>query len=135
MNNFSVSIFTPSGVVIDRLESESLTVPTSSGIVNILKGHTHLITELDTGLLQVNTASGETRHFTIAGGLFKLLGSEVKVLAKTSESPESIDVERAQAARRKAEEKLQAALPTLASIKYRRKLDRAKARIKLANLK
>lgn len=135
MSAFELNIFTPGGAVVQGMHCEELLVPTSSGVINVLKGHTHLISELGTGILEAKLGNGQSRHFTIAGGMIKLLGSEVKILAKTSEAPGSIDIERAKAAEQKAHDRLQTALPTLSSIKFRRKLERAKARLRLANLK
>ncbi len=135
MSSFKLNIYTPNGPVVKDMACEELTVPTASGLINVLKGHTHLISELDTGILKAKFANGQVRHFTIAGGLFKILGQEVKVLAKTSEAPEKIDIERAQSAQKKAEDRLNSALPSVEQIKFRRKLERAKNRIRLANLK
>ncbi|MAZ49318.1 MAG: ATP synthase F1 subunit epsilon [Halobacteriovoraceae bacterium] len=135
MSAFKLNIFTPGGPVIENMACEELTIPTASGLINVLKGHTHLISELDTGILKATIGTGQVRHFTIAGGLLKILGSEVKVLAKTSEAPEKIDIERAKAAEKKAADKLAGSLPTVETIKFRRKLERAKNRIRLANLK
>lgn len=135
MSNFKLNIYTPGGPVVQNMACEELTIPTATGLINVLKGHTHLISELDTGILKAKVGNEGTRHFTIAGGLLKILGSEVKVLAKTSEAPEKIDIERAKAAEKKAQSRLEGSLPTVETIKFRRKLERAKNRIRLANLK
>ena len=135
MSNFSLSIYTPSGIVIEGTHCEELSVPTTSGVINILKGHTHIISEVDTGILTAKLAGGQTRHFTMAGGLCKVLGNKVTILAKTSESPESIDIERAKAAISKAQSRLDGGVTSVAVIKFQRKLARAKNRIRLANLK
>lgn len=135
MSNFNLNIYTPQGIVVEGTSCDELLVPTTSGMINVLKGHTHVITELDTGILEARLSSGQSRHFTIAGGLCKVLGDGVTILAKTSEAPEAIDIERAKAAKAKAESRLEEAASTVAAIKFRRKLDRAKNRIRLANLK
>lgn len=135
MSNFNLNIFTPSGIVVEGLHCSELTVPTNMGTINVLRGHTHLITELDTGILVAKLENGQARHFTMAGGLCKILGDTVTILAKTSEKPETIDLERAKSALSKAESRLKDGLPGVAQIKFQRKLERAKERIKLANLK
>lgn len=135
MSNFKLNIYTPNGIVVSGLSCSELTIPTNLGIINVLKGHTHLISELDTGLLVAKLENGQARHFTMAGGLCKVLGDKVIILAKTSESPEKIDIERAKSALQKAESRIKSGLPGLAQIKFQRKIERAKARIRLANLK
>lgn len=135
MSNFNLNIFTPNGVVVNSLSCNELMIPTEMGVINVLKGHTHLITELDTGMLTAKLENGQARHFSIAGGLCKVLGNTVTILAKTSEAPETIDLQRAQAALHKAESRLKDGLVSVEQIKFQRKVERAKARIKAANLK
>lgn len=135
MSNFHLNIFTPQGVVASGIHCEEFIIPTTSGMINVLKGHTHIITELDTGILEAKVSASQTRHFTIAGGLCKVLGNQVTILAKTSEAPEKIDLERAKAAQAKAESRISEATSSVAVIKFQRKLQRAKNRVRLANLK
>jgi F-type H+-transporting ATPase subunit epsilon len=135
MSNFNLNIFTPGGVVVKGLHCSELTIPTNMGLINVLKGHTHLITEVNTGTLIAKLENGQARHFTMAGGLCKVLGDTVTILAKTSEKPETIDLERAQSALHKAESRLKDGLPGIEQIKFQRKVERARARIRTANLK
>jgi len=135
MSNFQLNIYTPGGIIVQNVSCSELSIPTTSGMINILKGHTHIISEVDTGILTAKLDNGQLRHFSMAGGLVKVLGSNVTILAKTSESPEKIDIERAKAAKAKAESRLAGGVPSVAVIKYQRKIERAKNRIKLANLK
>ena len=135
MSDFKLNIFTPNGIVTDGYTCSELTIPTSSGIVNILKGHTHLISELGTGIMTAKLSNGQTRSFCLAGGMCKVLGENVTILAKTSECGEDIDLDRAKAAEAKAASRLAEGVPSVEVIKFQRKLARAKNRIKLANLK
>ena len=135
MNNFKLNIYTPSGVVVNGITCASMTVPTSRGLINILKGHTHIITELGTGIVKAKLENGQERNFTVAGGLCKVLGESITLLAKTAESPDAIDRERAQSALSKAESRLKNPTTSVEVIKFQRKVERAKNRIKVANLK
>lgn len=137
MNDFTLNIFTPNGVLIKGLKTNSLTIPTNKGEINVLPGHTHIVSELETGILTAKTASGD-RRFLITAGLLKVLGQTVNILSTTSEKAESIDIDRANSAYAKAESRLLSKTDILTDvdrIKFERKLQRAKARIKLANLK
>ncbi len=134
MSNFNLNIYTPSGIIVDGYQCDELTVPTEMGQINVLKGHTHIVSVLGTGVLVAKMAGGQSRHFTIAGGLCKVLGKEVTILAKTSESAEQIDKERAEAALHKAQSRLASGI-SVETIKFQRKIERAKNRIRIANLK
>lgn len=135
MSNFKLNIFTPQGVIVDGYSCTELTIPTDNGTINVLKGHTHLITELGTGVLKAKLEGGQSRHFVVAGGLCKVLGETVTLLAKSSEHPELIDQERAKSALSRAESRLKGSVSSVEVIKFQRKVERAKARIRIANLK
>ena len=138
MSNFHVNIYTPNGSVIKGLHCEELIIPTMNGEINVLEGHTHVISEVDHGILTAKkTGNGADRHFTMTAGLCKILGKEVTILSTTSECIEDIDIERAHVAKAKAESRLEtaAALTDVDRIKFERKLKRSKLRIEAANLK
>ncbi|MDP7321927.1 MAG: ATP synthase F1 subunit epsilon [Bacteriovoracaceae bacterium] len=135
MSNFSLNIFTPAGIVTDGFACEELIIPTESGQINVLKGHTHLVTKLGTGIVNAKLSNGQTRHFTVAGGLCKILGEKINILAKTSETAEQVNQERAKSALSKAQSRLQGPVTSVEVIKFQRKIERAKARLKIANLK
>lgn len=135
MSSFTLNIFTPEGVVVRGLKCESLVIPTTNGVINVLPGHTHILTKLGTGILTAVTNMGH-RHFSCTAGLVKVLKSEVTILSYTSEKPEDIDMERAKSARSKAESRLKSseALSQVDYIKFNRKLERAHMRINLAKM-
>jgi F-type H+-transporting ATPase subunit epsilon len=136
MSKIKLNLFTPQGVVVKGLDCEQLFVPTTTGEINILPEHTLLLSQLNSGVMTVKTASGD-RHFTVAGGLCKVIDNKVTILSMTSEQPEAIDLERAQSALHKAQSRLSSNehLSDVAFIKWQRKLERAKARITLGNLR
>ncbi|MCT4642443.1 MAG: ATP synthase F1 subunit epsilon [Bacteriovoracaceae bacterium] len=136
MSDFNLNIFTPNGIVVEGLKSSSLTIPTSKGEINVLPGHTHIVSELETGILSAQTNSG-VRRFSITSGLVKVLGNDVNILSTTTEKAEDIDQARAQAAQKKAVSRLaskEAMLTDVDRIKFQRKLDRARMRIRLHKL-
>lgn len=136
MAAFKLNLYTPKGVVIKDLECDDLVIPTVRGQINILPEHTHILTELSTGVMAVKTSMG-TRHFTVTAGLCRVLKDTVTILAFTSEKAEDIDVERAKAAKAKAMDRLSGkeAISDVDLIKFRRKLERAELRLRAANLK
>ncbi len=136
MAAFKLNLFTPKGVVIKDLECNDLVIPTVRGEINVLPEHTHILTELSTGIMTVKTPMG-TRHFTVSAGLCRVLKDTVTILSFTSESQDQVDLERAKAAKAKAHDRLSGkeSLTDVDLIKFRRKLERAELRIRLANLK
>lgn len=133
MSDFVLNIYTPNGVVIKNMKCSELTVPTVRGEINVLPGHTHILSEVDTGILTVQTDSG-LRHFSMTAGLLKVLGENVTILSTTSEKSEDIDIERAKSALAKAQSRLQGneVLTDVELIKYQRKQARANTRLRLA---
>ena len=136
MAAFKLNLYTPKGVVIKDLECDDLVIPTVRGQINILPEHTHILTELSTGIMTVKTSMG-TRHFTVTAGLCRVLKDTVTILAFTSEKAEDVDVERAKAAKAKAMDRLSGkeVISDVDLIKFRRKLERAELRLRAANLK
>jgi F-type H+-transporting ATPase subunit epsilon len=134
--SFSVDIYTPSSIIAKQVIAEQIFVPTCRGEINILPMHTHLMTELEPGIIRLKTKEGD-KNFFVTVGLCKVLDQSIKILAYTSESASDIDPERAKKAKELASKKLQSAdgLDDEAIIKYRRKIERAELRLKLAYLR
>ncbi|MEJ2607858.1 MAG: ATP synthase F1 subunit epsilon, partial [Anaerolineales bacterium] len=85
-------------------------VPGSEGEMGILPGHAPLLATLGYGILRVRT--GDEEHaFTIAGGVIEARPNVVTVLADIGENVEEIDVQRAEAAKTRAEELLKRGPP------------------------
>jgi F-type H+-transporting ATPase subunit epsilon len=133
MSNFKLDIYSPNGVVTKGLECTELLVPTTLGEINVLPGHTHVLSQVSSGILEAKQQAGSSRHFHMTAGLCKVLGDTVTILSTTSEDAEQIDLERARAAKAKAQSRLKEAdkLTDELRIKYERKLERASMRIKL----
>jgi F-type H+-transporting ATPase subunit epsilon len=137
MAAFKLNLFTPKGTVVKGIECSEITVPTVRGEINILPDHTHILTELGTGVLTAKTTDGSVRHFSVTAGLCRVMQDAVTILSFTSERPQDIDVERAKAARAKAASRLagESNLSDVELIKFRRKLERADMRLRLGNLR
>jgi F-type H+-transporting ATPase subunit epsilon len=136
MAAFKLNLYTPKGVVVKDLECHDIVIPTCRGEINILPDHTHILTELGTGMMTVKTPMGP-RHYSVTAGLCRVLKDVVTILSFTSEKAEDVDLERAKAAKSKATDRLSGkeSLSDVDLIKFRRKLERAELRIRLANLK
>lgn len=87
-------------------EADMVIAPGVDGEMGILPRHAPLITSLNYGELVVRKAGEEDQFFAIGGGFIEVQPTQVVVLADVAERAEEIDIERADAARRRAEERL-----------------------------
>ena len=135
MNNYTVDILTPYAIIAKDVPAEDLLVPTERGQINILKDHTHIVTELSTGMMSIFGGSDDPdRFFSLTSGICKVLESKITILANVAEEAHEIDKERAEAALQNAQNKLKSAdgLSDDEITKYRRKVERAQLRIQLS---
>ena len=129
MNTFSLQIGTPDGLLFDG-EVERIKVRAVTGDLAILAGHINYVTALGMGLAYIVLPDGTRREAACIGGMLSQMNGECSVLATTWEWAEDIDHERAQEAKRKAEQRL--AQGGLTDKEYRMaqaKLQRALVRI------
>jgi len=85
-------------------------LPGMDGEMGILPHHAPLLTTLKYGLIKVRM-QGEEQVFTVAGGVAEVQPEIVTVLADAAEDVTEIDEERAEAAKRRAEEMLEKGVP------------------------
>jgi F-type H+-transporting ATPase subunit epsilon len=85
-------------------------LPGMDGEMGILPHHAPLLTTLKYGLIKVRIKEQE-HIFTVAGGVAEVQPEIVTVLADAAENVAEIDEERAQAAKRRAEEMLEKGVP------------------------
>ena len=107
----TLEIVTPDRAVV-REDVDELQVPGSEGYLGILPGHTPILATLKVGELWYRI--GTDQHFlAIAGGFVEVLPDRVTVLAQVAERAQEIDVARAEAAKKRAEERLARAVPDI----------------------
>ena len=98
-------IVTPYGVTYDDT-IEKVTIPTAAGEITVLENHTPLVSILASGELSIHK-DGYMVGVAVSGGFFEIRpNSEVYIMADTAEHGESIDIDRAEVARARAEELL-----------------------------
>jgi F-type H+-transporting ATPase subunit epsilon len=105
MATLHLEIVTIEGRVYDD-QVNMVVAPGSEGVLGILPRHTPLLTALTFGELQIKKEGEEDQFFAIGGGFMEVQPDHVVVLADSAERAEEIDVARAEAARRRAEELL-----------------------------
>jgi F-type H+-transporting ATPase subunit epsilon len=84
---------------------DEVQIPGSEGYFGVLPGHTPLLALLGAGELWYRQG-GETHYVSIAFGFAEVQPDRVTILAEIAERADEIDVARAEAARKRAEERL-----------------------------
>ena len=104
MTEFPLKIVTPDGVCFDG-EAEELVVRSVGGDVAILARHVNFVTALGMGPALI-VSKGQRRTAACIGGMLSVVGGKVTLLPTTFEWADSIDVERAEASQRRADQVL-----------------------------
>jgi F-type H+-transporting ATPase subunit epsilon len=102
--DIELRIVTPDRLIVHERVDE-VEVPGSEGYFGVLPGHTPLLAMLSVGELWYRKGSEKT-YVAIAFGFAEVLPDSVTILAQLAERADEIDVERAEAARKRAEERL-----------------------------
>lgn len=89
---------------------DSVNLPGVEGRMGILPNHSALLTVLDFGEVYVRK-DGVEQFFAVGGGFAEIQPDKVIVLADSAERAEEINVERAQAARDRAEQIVREGVP------------------------
>jgi F-type H+-transporting ATPase subunit epsilon len=104
------------------------------GELGILPRHAPLMTILKPGILKITQGSEEQLLF-VGGGFLEVLPDRVTVLADVAEHAEEISLERAEEARKRAQEKLAGTLTTAEESEFQQALAMAEARLRLARMR
>jgi F-type H+-transporting ATPase subunit epsilon len=84
---------------------DEVEIPGAAGYFGVLPGHTPLLAELGAGELWYRQGS-EKHYLAIAFGFAEVQPERVTILAETAEKAHEIDLVRAEAAKKRAEERL-----------------------------
>lgn len=101
---FKIEIITPDRVFYTG-EATMVEFNTSEGEIGVYKHHIPLTTVLVPGVVTI-TKNDEKLQAAVHSGFAEILGDKVTLLAEIAEWPDEIDVNRAEAARKRAEERL-----------------------------
>jgi F-type H+-transporting ATPase subunit epsilon len=94
-------IVTPERTVLKNTVDQ-ITLPTKSGEITILPNHVPLVSMLSPGEIIIKK-EGEDISMAVSGGFVEVMVNKVVILADTAERAEEIDPERAEEAKRRAE--------------------------------
>jgi F-type H+-transporting ATPase subunit epsilon len=128
---FQVRILTAETTALEA-QIVHLRAPGSEGFLGVLAHHAPLITTLRPGPLRLDHPDGRREVLAVSGGFLEVADNQAVVLADALETPEEIDLARAEAARERAERRLRRRPEGLDVARAEAALQRALNRIRLA---
>ncbi len=128
-NTFLLRIITPERLFYEG-QIEMVEFNTTEGEVGILPGHIPLTVILKPGILNIYEPEGE-KNAALHAGFAEILQDRVTILAEIIEWPQEIDVSRAEAAKARAQERLQSRTAETDIARAETALQRAIARIEV----
>ena len=128
--NFTLKIITPERVFYEDSEVTMVEFNTTEGEIGIYKKHVPTTVIISPGILTI-TKDDEVKEAALHAGFAEILEEQVTILAEIIEWPEEIDVERAEAAKHRAEERLHSKTPETDIARAETALQRAIARIEV----
>ena len=130
MNSFILNITASSGEFYQG-SCESMVLLVKDGVYGVQAGHSPVLVAIHMGMLKF-TVDGETREILVGDGIAEVTPTFVLLLVDSDERPEDIDKNRAEAARIRAEERLQHKQSMHEYYQTKIALDRAMQRLQTA---
>jgi F-type H+-transporting ATPase subunit epsilon len=104
MTQFPMEVITPNGILFSG-EVVSCTMPGIRGKFQILNNHADLLVLLDVGEIKIRFIDKE-RSMATSGGMVEVKTNKTNIILETAEWADEIDIERAKAAKERAEKRL-----------------------------
>lgn len=111
-NEFQIKIIAPDRIFYEG-EATMVEFTTTEGDIGVLKNHIPLTTVLAPGVITITEADDSKKYAGVYAGFVEILGESVTILAETAEWPDEIDVDRAQAAEKRARDRIETKAPGL----------------------
>ena len=105
-NKFKVEIITPDRVFFTG-EADMIEFNTGDGQIGVYKNHIPLTTVLEPGVVVIHN-DDQQKVAAVHAGFAEILGEKVTLLAELAEWPDEIDINRAEAAKQRAEDRIAA---------------------------
>lgn len=129
MKTLTVSVVTPDGQVLED-DYEMVSCKAETGELGILPGHIPLVAPLTISALRLKR-DNEEDLVAVSGGFIEVRPDKVTVLSPSAEKADDIDVDRALAAKERAEKRL-AEMKEVDEVRAKASLRRALNRIEIA---
>jgi len=116
-----------------REETRFVIAPGQEGVFEILPNHAQYVFALKPGPLRIRTPDEKDKCVAVGVGFLVVQKDRTTVLTRSAERPEEIDVDRAEQAKQRAEERLAMRNPAIDAARAQAALQRALARLKVAS--
>jgi F-type H+-transporting ATPase subunit epsilon len=126
-DHLTLEVAVPERLLI-REPVKQVQIPAAGGYLGVLPGHAPLMSRLGSGVLSFQSGPA-TRYMSLNGGVVEVLPDHVRVLADTAEWAEEIDIQRAEKARRRANDLLRNHDMEIDVERAQRAIARAQARL------
>jgi len=126
-----IELITPERVLLDSPIAFA-TVPSGTGPIGVLPGHAPLLGNLFMGVLMVRDISGKEFNVFVQSGSFMISHSGIKIVTPAAEIDDQIDIDRATAAKDRANKILASNDSIMDMARAKEALIRAETRINLA---
>ena len=127
---FELKIIEPDGMFYEG-QSSFLEFTSVAGEMGVYANHIPLTTILAPGVVRIHN-SGQVKKAAVMGGFIEIQKDKITVMAEDAKWPEDIDVERAKAAKERAEKRLHDRTADIDIARAEAALKRAMARIRAA---
>ena len=105
MKTFKLKIVTPRGIY-KEVDATILNLRTTAGQIGILAHHIPLASGIEISSMNYIDEKGERHYYAIAGGFVYVGEDETTIIANAIESPDEIDLKRAEASRDRAKKRI-----------------------------
>lgn len=130
MSKLRLDIVTAERLVYSEDDVDMIIAPGVEGQLGILPRHTPFMTMLQPGELRIKRGNEEV-SLAVTGGFLEVRPDKVIILADAAERAEEIDIARAEAAKKRAEERLKKKPPDTDLVRAEAALRRALTRLKV----
>ena len=129
--HIELQIVTPDRLLV-REQVDEVQIPGQEGYFGVLPGHTPLLAALAVGEMWYRKGPEKT-YLAVAFGFAEVLPDRVTILAQVAERADEIDLERAETARKRAEERVTHPKSDVDYEQARRELTKSMTRLQVSS--
>lgn len=127
-----LEIVTPFGKTMEETII-SCTIPGANGQFQIYKDHAAMVSTVNVGSIKIEYEDAKTAYLAVSSGFCEVKDNRIAVMVESAEKAGAIDVERARAAKKRAEQRLASKDSHVDMVRAELALLRALNRLKVAN--
>lgn len=127
-----IDIVSPSKKILNTEDASGILLPSSLGYIEILENHCAMVSELGLGEVRIISGSHAGNTYFLSGGYVEVKDNHVTVIAEIVEERKDIDADRAEKAKKRAEERLASYKEEIDIARATASLERSMHRLKIS---